>query len=230
MSLGPRPRLTLELTAAAAALLLGTTAHAQTAAANVSLERAQKQTDAVFHWIKLNGDKGANRQPPAPAPAPRKPAPVAAAPKPTAAPAASNAPAAAEAPTPVATAAAPGSQDSARAPLASATPPPDAPLVLAATAVQPPPPPPEEEVPLHLLSRVNPTIPRQMQKERFRDAYASVKFTVAPDGSVSNAESIKASHARLASAAIDAVKQWRFAPIPAAREAAIEFGFNNLDE
>lgn len=236
MSLGPRPRLTLELTAAAAALMLGTAALAQAPAANTSLERAQKQADAVFHWIKLNGDKGANRQPPAPAPAPapRKPAPIAAAPKPAAT--ARTAAAPAEAPAPVAIAATPEPetrQDGAPVLLASAapTPTPDAPLALAAPAVQPPPPPPpDEEVPLKLLSRVDPSIPRQMQTQSFRDGYARVKFTVAPDGTVTKAESIKASHTRLANAAIDAVKQWRFAPIPAAREAAIEFAFNNAAE
>ncbi|HEY9107124.1 MAG TPA: TonB family protein, partial [Roseateles sp.] len=79
-------------------------------------------------------------------------------------------------------------------------------------------------------SRVNPTIPRQMLRESLRDAYARVKFTVAPDGSVSQVESIKASHSRLGIAAVEAVKQWRFAPIPAAREAGIEFAFSNLDE
>jgi TonB family protein len=57
-----------------------------------------------------------------------------------------------------------------------------------------------------------------------------VKFTVAPDGSVSKAEAIKTSHNRLGNAAVDAVKQWRFAPIPAPREVAIEFAFNNLED
>jgi len=236
MSQGPRPRLTNELTAATMTLLLGTAAHAQTPAPAADLERAQKAADAVFHWIKLNGDKGANRQAPAPAPAPvpRKPATVAVAPKPAPAPTTRNAAAPAEAPTTVATAPEPEApRDSAPVLLASAapTPTPDAPLALAAPAVQPPAPPAvEEEVPLKLLSRVTPTIPRQMLKERFHDAYARVKFTVAPDGTVSQAESIKASHSRLGIAAIEAVKQWRFAPIPAAREAAIEFAFSNLDD
>lgn len=231
MSLGPRPRLTLELTAATA-LLLGTVAHAQTPASSTDLERAQKAADAVFHWIKLNGDKGANRQPPAPAP--RKPAPIAAAPKPAPAPAAHNEAAPAEPPATLAAATPPepeAPQHSAPALLASAapTPTPDAPLALAAPAVQQPTPPAvEEEVPLKLLSGVNPTIPRQLRKESFRDAYARVKFTVAPDGTVSQVESIKASHSRLGLAAVEAVKQWRFAPIPAAREAGIEFAFSNL--
>jgi TonB family protein len=240
MPLGPRPRTTIELTATAAALLLGmAAAHAQTPAANTGLERAQKAADAVFHWIKINGEKGANRQPAAPAPAPaaRKPAPVATAPKPAPAPATRNVPAPAEAAAPVAAVTAPAPearQDNAPVLLAAATPTPtpDAPLALAATAVQPPPAPPvvEEEVPLKLLSRVNPAIPRQLQQQNFRDGYARVKFTVAPDGSVSKAETIKASHSRLGVAAVDAVKQWRFAPIPEAREAGIEFAFNTQDE
>ena len=36
-------------------------------------------------------------------------------------------------------------------------------------------------------------------------------------------------HQRLGTAAVDAVKQWRFAPIPKAREAAVEVAFNNGD-
>jgi TonB family protein len=249
MTQGPRHRLTLDLTAIAAALLLGPAAYAQTSApgAGNSLERAQKAADAVFHWIKLNGEKGASRQtpaaaPPPAAPAPRKPAPVAAAPRPAPvqAPVERTTPTPTESAAPVfaAAAAAQESQvqpESAPVMLASAapTPAPDAPLALAARAVEPPPPPPQEEeaeVPLRLLSKVNPAIPAQMQRQSFREGYARVKFTVAPDGSVSKAETIKTSHNRLGTAAIDAVKQWRFAPIPTPREVAIEFAFNNLEE
>lgn len=235
MSQGLRLRPMLELTVAAAAALLGTAAHAQTPAPDAGLERAQKAADAVFHWIKLNGEKGANRQPPAPAPAPapRKPAPVAAAPKPAPTPAARTAPATADAPAPVA-AVMPEPQaapDSAPALLATAAPTamPDTPLALAAEEV-PPPPAVEEEVPLKLLSRVNPIFPRQLMRESLRDGFARVKFMVAPDGSVSKVETIRASHARLGTAAVEAVRQWRFAPIPAAREAGVEFAFNNTDE
>lgn len=254
MTLGLRPRPTLELTALTAALLLvSPAAFAQTPApgGHASLERAQKAADAVFHWIKLNGEKGASRQtpvaaPPPPvaaaAPAPRRAAPVAAAPRPAPVPAPveRTAPTPTESAAPVfaAAAAAPEPQfqtEGAPVMLASAapTPVPDAPIALAARAVEPPPPPPPEEeaeVPLKLLTRVNPAIPPQMQRQAFRDAFARVKFTVAPDGSVSKAESIKASHNRLGTVAVDAVKQWRFAPIPAPREVAIEFAFNNLEE
>lgn len=246
MRSGPRTALTLELTAIATALLmLGQPAGAQTpepAKPGNGLERAQKAADAVFHWIKLNGDKGANRQPtnappapppppPAPAPVARKPAaPVAAAPKPAATAATVQAAAA-----PVA---APAQPEPEPAPVlvaaASPTPAPAAPIPTAIAAVEPPPPPPpaveEEEVPLKLLSRVNPSIPRAMQQTAFRDGYARVKFTVAPNGTVSKAETIAASHSRLGISAVDAVRQWRFEPIKAAREVAIEFAFNNTDD
>lgn len=244
MRSGPRTALTLELTAIATALLmLGQPAGAQTpepAKPGNGLERAQKAADAVFHWIKLNGDKGANRQPtnappppppppPAPAPVARKPAaaPVAAAPKPAATVQAAAAPVTASPqpepePAPVLVAA------------ASPTPVPAAPIPTAVAAVEPPPPPPpaveEEEAPLKLLSRVNPSIPRAMQQTAFRDGYARVKFTVAPNGTVSKAETIAASHSRLGISAVDAVRQWRFEPIKAPREVAIEFAFNNTDD
>jgi TonB family protein len=255
MTSGPRAVLTLNLTAITAGLMLlcqPATAQTEPAAADKSLERAQKAADAVFHWIKLNGDKGANRQAPAPAPAApapapapvaRKPAaapaPVATAPKPAPAAAPAAAPAVAAAPAPVAAspvvAAVPTPEPERPLLLAAAqpTPSPAAPLATAARAVEPPPPPPAEEeaeVPLKLLSRVNPGIPRQLQQTSFRDGYARVKFTVAPNGTVSKAEVLGASHSRLGISAVDAVKQWRFAPIPTPREVAIEFAFNNLDD
>lgn len=256
---GPRAVLTLNLTAIATALMLlcqPASAQTEPAAADKNLERAQKAADNVFRWIKLNGDKGANRQAPAPTPAPapapapapvaRKaspaPAPVAAAPKPatvatasTPAPAPASAAAAPVAAAPVVAAAqAPAPEPERPVLLAAAapTPAPAAPLPTAARAVEPPPPQAEEEaeVPLKLLTRVNPGIPRQLAQTPFRDGFARVKFTVAPNGSVSKVEVIGASHARLGTSAVDAVKQWKFAPIPEAREVAIEFAFNNLDE
>ena len=103
-------------------------------------------------------------------------------------------------------------------------------MAAAARAVEPPPAPAEEaEVPLKLVAKVDPVIPRQLQAQNFRSGFAQVQFTVAPDGTVSQAQAIKTSHARLGSAAVEAVKQWRFAPIPKARDAAVEVAFNNGD-
>jgi TonB family protein len=244
MTLGPRPALALALPAIAGALLmLAQTASAQQEAPKAeSLERAQKAADAVFHWIKLNADKGANRDKPAAAPAPapapvaRKPAPApvtAAAPKPAPAPSTAPAPTTTAAAAPTAVAAAPEPEpELERAPvvLASAapTPNPAAPLAAAARAAEPPPKPAEEDIeePLKLLAKVEPTIPRQLaQGGNFRSGFAQVQFTVGPDGTVQQASVIKASHNRLATAAVEAVKQWRFAPIRKAREAAVEVAF-----
>jgi TonB family protein len=250
MTHGPRPKLALTLPAIAGALMvLAQPAHAQSDAPKTDgLERAQKAADAVFHWIKLNADKGASRTPPpppppAPAPAPaRKPAAVAAAPKPAPAPAPMAAPVAAPAqahadsppPAPVAAAARPEPEPE-RTPVllaaAAPTPAPAAPLAAAARAVEPPPAPAEEaEMPLQLLVKVNPTIPRQLQQQSFRHGVAQVQFTVAPDGSVSQARAVKASHSRLGTAAVEAIKQWRFAPIPKARDAAVEVAFASGEE
>lgn len=252
MTLGPRAKLAHTVTAIASALLLlNQPAGAQTnepAKTDGSLERAQKAADSVFHWIKLNAEKGANRQAqtpepaqaPAPAPVVRKvapPAPVAAAPRPAPAPVQAAVAPASEpesAPVPVM------AQSEASAPvvaqpepspvlLASAppTPAPTTPMAAAAKAVEPPPPPAEEEeAPLKLLSKVDPTIPRALLMQDFRSGYAQVQFTVLPDGKVSQVQVIKTSHHRLGNAAIDAVKQWRFAPIPKARDAAVELSFN----
>lgn len=241
MTLGPRPALALALPAIAGALLMLAQAAGAQEAPKSELERAQKAADAVFHWIKLNADKGASRdKPAAPAPAPapvaRKPAPapapVAAAPKPAAAPAPSPA---AVAPPPTAVAAAPQAApepepELERAPvvLASAapTPAPAAPMAAAARAAEPAPKQEEEvEEPLRLLAKVEPTIPRQLQQGNFRTGFAQVQFTVGPDGSVQQASVIKASHTRLGTAAVEAVKQWRFAPLRKAREAAVEVAF-----
>lgn len=254
MTLGPRPALALALPAVAGALMMLAPAAGAQEAPKGELERAQKAADAVFHWIKLNADKGANRDKPAAAPAPapapvaRKPAPapapVAAAPKPAPAQAPSAAPqptatAAAPAPAPTSVAAAseaipePETERGAPVVLASAapTPAPAAPLAAAARAAEPPPKPaePEVEEPLRLLAKVNPTIPRQMQQTSFRNGFAQVQFTVGPDGSVQQASVIKTSHSRLGTAAVEAVKQWRFAPISKAREAAVEVAFSNDD-
>ena len=114
---------------------------------------------------------------------------------------------------------------------AAPTPAPAAPMAAAARAVEPDPPPAEEaDVPLKLITKVDPVIPRLLLQQNFRNGFAQVQFTVGPDGRVTQAQSIKASHARLANAAVDAVKQWLFAPMPKAREAAVEVAFSNGDE
>jgi TonB family protein len=178
-------------------------------------ERAQRDADKVFHWIKLSADKTVVKPVAAPAPPPA-PAPVRkaqAAPSNTPAPSrADSVAAAAPAPQPEAQPAAPESTLLAAAPLSIAQPPAPAPM-------------PEPELPLKLLQRVEPVIPRQLLAT-LQSGNVEIRFTVQPDGKVRQAEAVRASHKRLGSAAVDAVLQWRFEPIPRPREATVELGFS----
>ena len=81
-----------------------------------------------------------------------------------------------------------------------------------------------EPAPLKLLHKVDPEVPRQLQRD-FRGGTVLLRFTVMADGSVEQAEAVNASNKRLASAAVAALSQWRFAPIEAPRVASVEIGF-----
>lgn len=240
------------LVAGAALAALGVCAQAQSSgeAKPGDLDRAQKQADAVFRWIKVHTDKPAA----APAPAAAKPAPAPApvvakrpapppAPQSAAARPPSNGPesgapsvqaSAASEPAPEATVVA-----AEASPASSAEP--GAPVVLASAAPSPAPSPavqtaaqagtapaaaePEEDMPLRLITKVEPNIPRHLRKS-LSSGTAQVKFTVEPDGRVSQASTMTASNIRFANIAVEAIKQWRFAPIKRAQEAAVEVNFN----
>lgn len=212
-------------------------------------ERAKRDADKVYQWIRFHADKAAaakSAKPAAAAPAPVAKAAVTA--NPAASPAAKPR---AEAPTPaavqpaVAAAAAVAAVADLPAPsvaaaassqvlpelLASAAPSSSAvlpsPAARAAQAPLPvPAPEPEEEQPLTLLQRVEPEFPRQLLREGGNGSVL-VRFTVKPDGSVSGAESLKASSPRLVRSVLDAVARWRFAPIREARSATVEVGFRS---
>ncbi len=196
-------------------------------------ERAQRQADKVFTFIKLQSGK----------PAAKRPAEV---PSPAAAPAAANnnqalakAPPKPQAKVPVLDARpAPAPGLAAAVPaesqassdlnpqgvlLAAASP--TAASVQAEILPQPPAPAVRPKPPaLQLLSKVEPEIPRQLQAD-FKGGAVTVRFVVQADGSVSEAQALQASHKRLGLAAVSAVNQWRFAPLPAPREASVEIAF-----
>lgn len=179
-------------------------------------ERAQRDADKVFHWIRLSGDKAVVKPVPAAAPKPVARS-LAAAPagKPPAEPASAAALAAV-------------------VPPVEATPPPTLLAVAAPTMAAPPAPlPPEAPAPepaalpelaLKLVSRVEPEIPRQLMGG-LRSGSVLVSFTVLPDGSVQQAEVKQPANRKLAAVAVKAVSQWRFEPIAKAREATVELGF-----
>lgn len=200
-------------------------------------DRAKRDADKVLQWIKFHATHSAKPEAPAPAP---KPAPAAKAPAPK--------PAVATAPAPTPAAAAPTAQAAASVPAPAASqeqqlaagrepeaPAPKPELVAAAPATPPAPPAteptraapapePEEEVALRLIQKVDPDIPRQLASN-IRSGSVMVRFQVKPDGTTTKVESLGNANKRLASSAIAAVQQWKFAPIPKQREATVEIGF-----
>ena len=80
-------------------------------------------------------------------------------------------------------------------------------------------------LPLKLLSRVEPEMPRQLQAN-IRTGLVLVRFTVQPDGRVAAPEVVQTTNQRMSAAALEAVLQWRFAPISQARLATVEVGFS----
>ncbi len=178
-------------------------------------ERAQRDADKVFQWIRMQGDKPVQRAQ-ASAPAPTKPAvsPPPLVSKPTVAVAAADSSTAgADAVLPYeATLVA-----SARIVTRTMAPLPAAPVAAA--------PEPELMLPLKLLTKVDPEMPRQLQAN-IRSGLVLVRFTVQPDGRVMAPEVVQTTNQRMSVAALEAVLQWRFAPISQARVATVEVGFN----
>ncbi|OWQ44949.1 hypothetical protein CDL60_21825 [Roseateles noduli] len=219
------------------------------------VERAKRDADKVFQWIKFHAEKGE-----------KKPAhdAKADAPKPVAKPVVAAAPA----PAPVArrqepdiaaerALAARAAQDSAAVPVvASPSPAPAAigqssaqtiappssvpqpmseapapqvvsmaaPATAAPAGKAPEPEPDDEPVPLKLLRKVDPEYPRALLAQQ-RAGSVLVQFTVRPDGSVDAAQALRSPDRKLSTAAVNAVKQWRFGPIPAPRQVSVEIGF-----
>lgn len=231
-------------------------------------ERARRDAEKVFSFIKFHTVKPAAAPAAAPAPAPA-PAPARAvarsapspAPVSTSAPATTQVVAAAPAPAPtpaaasealVAAAPAPALSRSAGVPGASqrvegqipgggTSLPAAVSTGLAApstAAVLPPPvqaepePEPEpEEVPLKLIAYVAPEMNAQiLQAMNGPQVVVPVRFTVQPDGVVSAARHMSNSAPRrISMAAVRAVQQWRFDPIPAVREVDVEIAFKATD-
>lgn len=230
----------------------GAAGTAEAAKALSDSERAKRDADKVFQWIKFHAEKGEPKKPEAkpdakpdarpdtrtaarpvmtpvsrksdPEPTAVPPAPVRAAALTTAAPApASEAARTAFAPPEPASV-----PDSPAADVvALAAPAPSVPMSSTATRLPPPEPvrPPEEEQSsLTLVKRVDPEYPRALLSAQ-RNGAVTVRFIVQPDGSVDDVEATRSPDRRLSAAAIGAVKQWRFAPITKARSVSVEIGF-----
>ncbi|WP_431260465.1 energy transducer TonB [Roseateles chitinivorans] len=213
------------------------------------VDRAKRDADKVFQWIKFHAEKGE-----------KKPAheAKAEAPRPVARPVAVTAPAPATvarrqdadparnaqdaAPVPVVASASPApaaiGQSAAQtiAPPTSVPPPMSeapSPQVVSMSApssavsagkVPDPEPEADEPVPLKLLHKVDPEYPRALLSQQ-RSGSVLVQFTVRPDGAVDAAQAVRSPDRKLSVAAVTAVKQWRFGPIPAPRQVSVEIGF-----
>lgn len=197
-------------------------------------ERAKRDADKVYQWIRFHADKAPAKPRAAPeAAAPVRPAPAPAAVRP--APPEPARPALAqsqaepmlgpEQPLVATSPAAPPepiTQAVALAPQAATSPVTPSPAVAALAAAPPASEPPDE--PLRLIERVEPEYPAVLLRGRGSGSVL-VQFQVQPDGSVQAPEVLKSSNQRLVASVLAAVARWRFAPINKTRVATVEVGF-----
>lgn len=96
---------------------------------------------------------------------------------------------------------------------------------------EPEPEPEPDEVPLKLVSYVAPEMSRQVVDAiGLRDQVVPVRFTVEANGVVSKAEARPGANRKLGVAAVKAVEQWRFAPLPERRQVDVELMFKSVAE
>ena len=236
------PLFALAAAATDASLAQSTPAGSASGAASdlTAAERAQRDTDKVFKWILIHSDKprkqapAREEKPVAAAPARPKPAPTtsagaaapavragasAASPKAPVAIAATTATAGVAAVASEATQAAPAVTElAAAAPLVSPT---GGSAALASKAVATP----EADEPLTPLLRAAPQFPPSLLRT-LRKGQVQVRFTVVPDGSVSERAVVSSSNIRLNETALAAVAKWRFTPLRHAQEAVVELSFD----
>jgi len=206
-------------------------------------ERAKRDAEKVFHWIKIHADKPRKAAAVAvekPAPA----APVKVADKPAPKPADSGitetvepirppmAKAARPAPAPAQPVRIPADNAvaAASAPAPRAAPPvPSGEAVasarLAAAEVPPTVEEEPEQVDLVPILQSEPEFPAALMR-RLRKGLVKVSFTVLSDGSVSQAQAVSSSHSRLEPTALATVSKWRFQPVRQPQEAVVELGFD----
>jgi protein TonB len=216
------------------ALTLPLCVAAQTPAPLSDAERARRDAEKVFSFIKFQtvrnrpvgeaGEKPA--RPRAANAAPRAPVAPAPSPAPAAAPATpATATAAANTPTPVSL--------PAEKPLETTPAPQPTPTAAASVSPAAPPAPATEEdaddeddAALQLQSFVPPSLTPEVNATLGAGSRnVKVRFTVEADGRVSKAEAAAGVPRRLAKPATDAILQWRFAPLPQARNVDVEIAF-----
>lgn len=203
---------------------LGAQAQSSKSAATVdsAADRSQRQSDNVYRWIKMHAE-------PARKPEASKPETVRSRPK-------------SETATPLATSGSNRVPEPEEAPAAVPSPTSNTTALVAPSvaAVDPnallrdaPPaagraqaaPEPEREDTLTVLAQPQPDIPRDL-RNTLSSGKVTLAFTVQPDGSVRDPSVVSSSHRRLNRPALEAVAQWKFAPIRTAQAAKVELEFD----
>jgi TonB family protein len=80
----------------------------------------------------------------------------------------------------------------------------------------------EPLAPLQLTNLVEPSVPRRLIGKVRGDVEVVVSFTVLPDGSVGSPAVQQSNHPLMNQTVLDAVAQWRYAPIAQARQHAVQ--------
>jgi TonB family protein len=83
----------------------------------------------------------------------------------------------------------------------------------------------EEDMALMPVVKTDPEFPGSLMRQ-LRKGVVQVSFTVEPDGSVTQAHAVSTTHPRLSPVAIATVMQWRFQPLHHAQQAVVDVGFN----
>lgn len=187
-------------------------------ASAAAADKAQRQTDSVFRFIKLFADAPRRAETPKPrprtdvaSPAPRRPdtTSVAASASPEKS-EASVEPLQVAAYVPPAQTNVPGGQG---APEGNSTP-----EAVAEATVD------DEPEELRIIEMVQPVVPRRFESNSDSEK-VRIAFSVAMDGSVSNVSVVSATDKKLGRPAAEAVAKWRFAPLKEVRTAQVEIGF-----
>jgi TonB family protein len=196
-------------------------------------DRAKRDADKVFQWIRIQADKPRKAAAAAPAekPSPAPAAKVAAKPAPKVTDNAAAEPVREQVAARTAVESAPAksnastSQEPAHAAAAMAA----APQTNVAAAPVVPPansqPIVEEDETLTPVVRTEPDFPGNLMRQ-LRKGLVQVSFTVQPDGSVTQAHAVSSTHPRLVQSAVATVAQWRFQPLHHSQQAVVELGFN----
>lgn len=82
------------------------------------------------------------------------------------------------------------------------------------------------EVPLKLVQYIEPEIPQRLRARLRNNNEVTVAFTVNRDGSLSDVGIRASTNRALDQAVLDAVRQWRYGPLPEPREGTVQLVFN----